>query len=204
MALTKLPTAALADNAVDSSKLDLADNYAFTGTVTGTSPLVKISTTTISSQNTDISLPTGYRVYKLIGSNLTLGATNSAYDIYTTADNFSSTDTDLEGARTFQRIETGTTGAEFSDAYVRIANNMANDPTDNLAFELTFTDLTLTRTTGYGIFGFSLYGHTNDQQSYRYSIGGRSQTTSVMNGIRVRSSTASDNNGTISLYGVVM
>jgi len=36
MALTTLPTAALADDAVDNTKLDLADNYAFTGTVTGT------------------------------------------------------------------------------------------------------------------------------------------------------------------------
>lgn len=35
MALTTLPTAALANDAVDNTKLDLADNYAFTGTVTG-------------------------------------------------------------------------------------------------------------------------------------------------------------------------
>jgi hypothetical protein len=35
MALTTLPTAALADDAVDNTKLDLAANYAFTGTVTG-------------------------------------------------------------------------------------------------------------------------------------------------------------------------
>ena len=35
MALTTLPTAALADDAVDNTKLDLASNYAFTGTVTG-------------------------------------------------------------------------------------------------------------------------------------------------------------------------
>jgi hypothetical protein len=37
MALTTLPTAALANDAVDNTKLDLADNYAFSGTVSGIS-----------------------------------------------------------------------------------------------------------------------------------------------------------------------
>jgi len=35
MALTTLPTAALANDAVDNTKLNLADNYAFTGTISG-------------------------------------------------------------------------------------------------------------------------------------------------------------------------
>jgi hypothetical protein len=35
MALSKIDTKAIADDAVDNTKLDLADNYAFTGTVTG-------------------------------------------------------------------------------------------------------------------------------------------------------------------------
>ena len=35
MALSKIDTKAIADDAVDNTKLDLADNYAFSGTVTG-------------------------------------------------------------------------------------------------------------------------------------------------------------------------
>ena len=35
MAVTTIPTAGIADDAVDNTKLDLADNFAFTGTVTG-------------------------------------------------------------------------------------------------------------------------------------------------------------------------
>ena len=35
MSKTTIPTAGLADDAVDNTKLDLASNYAFTGTVTG-------------------------------------------------------------------------------------------------------------------------------------------------------------------------
>jgi len=195
MTVTKIPSAGI----------DLSGTFAFTGTVSGTpQDLVKISTTTMSSQNTDITLPTGYRVYKLIGSNIVLGASGQSYDLYTTTDSFSSTDTDLEGSVAYQRIENGTTGNDTKDGYVRLANNISNDATDNLSFELTFTDLTLTRTTGYNLFGFSVYGHTNDQESYRYVIGGRSQTTSVVNGLRVSCSTASGVGGTVSLYGVVM
>ena len=36
MALSKIDTAAIAADAVDASALDLSDNYAFTGTVSGT------------------------------------------------------------------------------------------------------------------------------------------------------------------------
>jgi len=164
--------------------------------------MIKISTTTMSSQNTDITLPTGYRVYKLIGSNIVLGASGQSYDLYTTTNSFSSTDTDLEGSVSYQRIENGFDGTDTKDGYVRLANNISNDATDNLSFELTFTDLTLTRTTGYNLFGFSVYGHTNDQESYRYVIGGRSQTTSVVNGIRINCSTSSGIGGTVALYGI--
>ena len=50
MALNTLPAGAFADDAITSDKINLANTFAFTGTVTGTSSdMVKISTTTISS-----------------------------------------------------------------------------------------------------------------------------------------------------------
>ena len=47
MAITRIIKPSITDDAVDNTKLDLSSNYAFTGTVTGTSDLVKISTTTV-------------------------------------------------------------------------------------------------------------------------------------------------------------
>ena len=35
MAVTTIPTAGIADDAVDNTKIDLASNYAFTGTISG-------------------------------------------------------------------------------------------------------------------------------------------------------------------------
>jgi hypothetical protein len=53
MALTTLPTAALANDAVDNTKLNLADNYAFTGTVTGAGggKLLQVQHGTYGTQN---------------------------------------------------------------------------------------------------------------------------------------------------------
>ena len=194
----------MAIDKIQAESINLADTFAFTGTVTGTPHgLVKISTTTVSSQNTDITLPTGYKIYKLIGSNLVTGTNGTSFNVYTTTDNFSSTDSDFEGSISYQRIEAGNTGNETADGYFKLANNMGADATDNLSFEVTFAELTTTRTTGYNAFGFSTYGHNSDQESYRYVIGARSQTTSVVNGIRVACTTSSGLGGTISLYGVV-
>ena len=194
----------MAIDKIKASSINLADTFAFTGSVTGTpQDLVKISTTTISSQNTDITLPTGYKIYKLLGSNLVLGASSQAYDLYTTTDSFSSTDTDFESSRNYVRIENGGTGIEVSDGFLRLGNNQSNDATDNLSFEITLAELTTTRTTGYNAWGWSVYGHSSDQQSYVYMSGGRSQTTSVVNGLRISCSTASGLGGTVSLYGVV-
>ena len=63
MALTKVLTGGVADDAVDNTKLDLASNYAFTGTVTGAGHIVQSifastssEVSTSSSSHTDTGL----------------------------------------------------------------------------------------------------------------------------------------------------
>jgi hypothetical protein len=70
MALTTLPTAALANDAVDNTKLDLADNYAFTGTVSGTPQGMTLinstsSTTTVGQFNIDNVFSSTYKFYRV-------------------------------------------------------------------------------------------------------------------------------------------
>lgn len=70
MALTTLPTAALADDAVDNTKLDLAANYAFTGTITGTPQGMTLlnstsSTSTVASFNIDNVFSSTYKFYRV-------------------------------------------------------------------------------------------------------------------------------------------
>ena len=59
MAVTTIPTAGIANDAVDNTKLDLAANYAFTGTITGTpQDMVKISTTNVTSAVSSVDFET--------------------------------------------------------------------------------------------------------------------------------------------------
>ena len=60
MALTRVKTAGVTNNAIGSSQLDLTASYAFTGTVTGTGmDLVSSSSTTSSGLSAlEIDLPT--------------------------------------------------------------------------------------------------------------------------------------------------
>ena len=62
-----ISTAKISDDAVDNTKLDLTDNYAFTGTITGASDIVLLATSNSTSTVTevDITLPTGYDNYLL-------------------------------------------------------------------------------------------------------------------------------------------
>jgi len=83
MALTTLPTAALANDAVDNTKLNLADNYAFTGTVTGASDFEKITETNVTS---DVSYVTfedvfssTYRNYKCYVIGVQPNSTGNQY-----------------------------------------------------------------------------------------------------------------------------
>ena len=76
MAITRITTPSITDDAVDNTKLDLASNYAFTGTVTGTpSDIVKLASTTVSSSVASVSLDgyfsSDYSHYKLCWTRLT-------------------------------------------------------------------------------------------------------------------------------------
>lgn len=54
MSVTTIPTAGLADDAVDNTKLDLTSNYAFTGTVTGAGGITMVDSWRLTS-NTNVT-----------------------------------------------------------------------------------------------------------------------------------------------------
>ena len=79
MAIDKITASAFADDAITADKINLANNFAFTGTVTGTpSNLVLIKTISISDDTTvsfvnganDVVFDSTYKVYKVFGTSL--------------------------------------------------------------------------------------------------------------------------------------
>ena len=78
MAVTTIPTAGIADDAVGNTKLDLTANYAFTGTVTGIpKDFELLNTVTISSNTANVSWGSSYitnthKIYILYFKNIML------------------------------------------------------------------------------------------------------------------------------------
>ena len=67
---------------IQAESMNLADNYAFTGTVSGAGQMVKISTTTASDVSavefTELSTASTYSHYKIILDNVTASTDNAA------------------------------------------------------------------------------------------------------------------------------
>jgi len=86
MAVTTIPKAGIADDAVDNTKLDLTANYAFTGTISGASDIALLKTKTVSTGVASVDFVHGvdgvifdntYSVYEVHGIGLD-GATSGA------------------------------------------------------------------------------------------------------------------------------
>ena len=90
MTVTTIPTAGIADDAVGNTKLDLTENYAFTGTITGTPQGMTFlqgqdasssSTVTVGSSSLFSST---YKIYMIQGSNIIMsGDGNNLHVRYT-------------------------------------------------------------------------------------------------------------------------
>jgi hypothetical protein len=70
MTVTTIPTAGIANDAVDNTKLDLASNYSFTGTITGTPQGLTLinstsSTSTVASFSIDNVFSSTYKFYRV-------------------------------------------------------------------------------------------------------------------------------------------
>jgi len=131
MALTTLPTAALADDAVDNTKLNLADNYAFTGTVTGASDFVKISTNTITSA---------------VG-NTSFSGINDTYDIYMVQMRNVQFSADAK-----MKCRVGTSGGYVTGNY-RVAGTSGRTDSAAIDKDNKFTDSTFDLTGGWDVGG---------------------------------------------------
>ena len=190
------------------TKLNLTKGI--TGTLpsaNGGSDLVLLSTTTPTAvRDIDVSIPSGYDNYLIIGRGIDVGTASNEIDLYFTSDNFSTTDSAVRSERAYHRLDAGSqtsSGAVYS-GYANVATNQGVDATDSTDFEfMLFNATTSSRSVGYSFNGHSIYGHAGDTHHYRYTWGGRSQTTSVIDGFRLRtnSGTTFVATGSIKIYG---
>jgi len=132
MALNTLPAGAFADDAISSDKINLANNFAFTGTVTGVaSGLTKITSYTIPSSTSEFNLngifTTTYDHYMILASGLGVTSSggywsirlNKASDNSHITSNYTNTSLAYGG---------GTTGAQRDGGAWRLSSATTNYP----------------------------------------------------------------------------
>jgi hypothetical protein len=186
-----------------------------TKTISGTLPranggsdMVLLSTTTpTAARDIDISIASGYDNYFVVGRGIDVNTSDNEIDLYFTADNFSTTDSAVRSEREYHRLDAGsqTSDGAVASGYVNVATNQGTDATDCTDFEFMLFGATISsRSVGYSFNGHSVYGHSGDTHHYRYAWGGRSQTTSVIDGFRLRTNSGTTflATGSIKIYGL--
>jgi len=192
---------------IQAESMNLADTYAFTGTVSGTSDLVKISTTTVSGTPTIIEF-TGiddtYSVYKVVMNNLQLTGdgrmkvrlgTDSAY----IASNYRLTG--VSG-----RAGSGTLDKEnkFTDSTFDITGGWDLGGATDECYNTSMYFYNLRGTSGHKhIFATSSFVSTGNYVVFM-AVGGRLYDNSVVSKMKFGDITGSANinSGTVTLYGV--
>ena len=112
MALNTLPAGAFADDAITSDKINLANTFAFTGTVTGTQGLVLVHSSSSSSAASSVSIDSVF---------------TTTYNLYHVEMTFDRSDT----AGTYLRFLKSSDGSERSSSYYMTDHRQHTNDTTN-------------------------------------------------------------------------
>ena len=208
MAVTTIPTAGIANDAVDNTKLDLASNYAFTGTVTGASQFTLLSTQTASNDSTinfnNTLITSTYNQYMFVLNNLRFSVDGS--DIYycSSVDNGSSFPASHSWIRNNIYDATYRNNIETSQSCVTIfgsvdGTNASNNGANTGIIHLFNGNGTNTHKGGFStMMQANQSGNSNIIRDVKFAL----NNTSAVNYVRFSTSSGNYVDGTIKLYGV--
>ena len=199
MPFTKIDTPSLQADAVDNTILDLTSNYAFTGTITGASSLVKISNTTISSDVGQVDFEpsnfTDYKVYILIGNRLQASDDNITIKLRIKDTAYRDNE--------YGRMYNNSTGSGTSAIVINdpsLGNNTSGSLVyEDFSFQATMFGFEVNRR--WRMFGQCTYGNTSSVKKGADFSGGSNYSTEIT-GVRVFPSAGNFKSGQITLYGL--
>ena len=215
MALSTIGTNSIADDAVGNTKLDLTANYAFTGTVSGTSDMVKIATTTVTTNVSSVDFETLSTDYN--NFIVHIGGVEPSNNGYTLACRFKLGGSYRDGSGDYsnsrQRIyQTG--GSSWTDSANGFTGTGGNTSlginSSGNGYVETGTNIQVLfynvhSTTKGKSFVANSWGGSDNQNSHNQLCGvtytGTSRLTALQ-GIRFYFSSGSVAKGTFTLYGV--
>lgn len=191
---------------IQAESMNLADTYAFTGTVSGAGGLVKLLTSTSSSgvANFDIDstyINSTYDNYKIIAGYTHATDNTRAYLRFFVGGTVKETDYSYEnGAGTSSTYEYDADAATYMQVG-GLSGNAAGE-TNTLIFDLTNVNST---TIGTRIHGYHYGSATNGATVGRFFQAGQdvSNVSDVVNGLRIYLSSGNITMNTFAIYGVV-
>ena len=193
----------MAIDKIQAEGINLSDTFAFTGTVTGTSDMVLLSTvdagtgTSAVVFNSSVVTSTYKHFYLLIHKN-TVTTSEATVKLYFSHDNGSSFTGATRKTQIYQQLTGGGTGKENANTtgFVQLGS-AHSDGTSGGSGNIFLNGLGYT---GYKYINY-IYTHRAAGNPYTYEGSAELQNTAVINYIKLVASTG-DIKGYYSLYGV--
>ena len=204
MALNTLPAGAFADDAISSDKINLANNFAFTGTVTGTD-LTKLLT--IDASNSDnISFNSTYVTstftnYIIKYSRVIPQTDQTTLNFQVSVDNGSTINGDTIVGEQYTQMNGSGEGADHHSGSNNgtITIGFQDDGTDGASGIIRINGAT---STGYKYIDFNhIYRHGGGSDYYGNIAYGLVKVTGAYNFFRLLSSSGQIESGKFTLYG---
>ena len=208
MAIDKIQANAFADDAITADKINLANNFAFTGTVTGTpSDMVLLNTvdalsgTSAVVWNSSIVTST-YKHYYILCHKQFMASNNATMRLYLSSDNGSSFTGDTRKTQYYNNLYgAGSNNQEQATVSNGGYAQLGSAHSDGTAGGSANIFLNSLGYVGYKYINF-LYTHMNaGGEAYTYNGSFEHRNTSVINYVKLQSSSGNVK-GIFSLYGV--
>ena len=180
---------------VASTGIDLSDTFAFTGTVTGASNLVKLSTVTISGTDTtnidfDSLFTTDYDIYKFYFDRVTSITDNAKLYVrfFTSAGIITASDYVHLASSATRQLSNDSSGNTYNageGAFMRVNSASGTNNDDQYAMNYEFTLINPLNTTSYKQIKFLSSSISSDHDHYYTNQGtGFYKQTTALRGVR--------------------
>ena len=205
MTVTTIPTAGIANDAVGNTKLDLSENYAFTGTVTGAgdpSQLVLINTQTVSSNVNEVfftnKISSTYKLYKVVLNGIQKDQeSHMRMRFMTDSSQITASNYDYcYGVGMRSRSSSTWSNRSSDNDYMQFIENTSGNPAGAVFYVDTF------HVDSNHTFVYGTETHWRSDGAIIASFTGRYTGTNTVNGIAFITSAGNYSAGTFTIYGV--
>lgn len=218
MAITRIITPSITDDAVDNTKLDLTSNYAFTGSVTGAGAKVKLATSGVIGDTAggvanvefdNTVLTSDYLIYEFEFINIRVANDGQAFFIRVSNDNLATT-ADIEQRSSAVRNSINGSGTNdsslntanyFGNGGTALSNGQGNADGESFSGRAVLYNFR-TSSNSFPKIVYDIVHDRNDGYSSRFAGQCVYEERSAIDGVQFVANSGNLSNGIINVYGV--